>query len=151
MLFRDDTPDALYFMRGIEPRPSSIHGLGIYATEDMPIHYCFEICPVFLFNRDILQQHFDLHESPHILHDYIFGFGGGMVVIAFGYGSMYNHFHDPNALWRLRKEEKWPALEFFTKKEIKAGEEITTRYRPNSAELPFVDEKEAARTRIMLE
>ena len=148
-MFRDDTPDALYFRRGVEPGPSTVHGLGMFATEDLPIHYCIEIAPILIFNRSVLDQHYDLHEQYHMLMDFVFGWPGGLVGVGLGYSSIYNHDPDPNTFWRFR-EGKWPALEFFTKREIKAGDEMCTRYRPNSGELPFLDEKEASRIGVKL-
>jgi len=134
-----------YFMQDVEIKRSPIHGLGVFATADIPVHACFEICPLIYFNRDLFDSHMRFHSVEHILTDYIFTWEAGQVALVLGYGSLYNHAAYPNAFWRLRTDKKNPAVELFAKKDIKAGEEIFIKYHPYSDSLEFIDEKESKR------
>ena len=101
---------------------SSIHGLGVFATEIIYEGEIIEICPVI-----------DMHlngESTHILIDYRFNWPQGndcrVQVVSSGYGMLYNHNSDANALWRSNEENK--TFEFFAIKQINPNEEIFIYY-----------------------
>ena len=143
--FKESSNTKDYFMKDIEVRKSPVHGLGVYATKDIPIHTCFEICPVINFSRDLFDCHTRFHNAEHILTDYMFTWDNGQVALVLGYGSLYNHSSYPNAFWRVKNNKQNPGLELFAKKNIKAEEEIFIRYHPDSGTLDFIDEKESER------
>jgi hypothetical protein len=101
---------------------SPIHGLGVFATEIIYEGEIIEICPVI----DMCLN----GESSHILIDYRFNWPQGndckTQVVPAGYGMMYNHNNDANALWRSNEENK--TFEFFAIKQINPNEEIFTYY-----------------------
>jgi SET domain-containing protein len=101
---------------------SPIHGLGVFATEIIYEGEIIEICPVI----DMCLN----GESSHILIDYRFNWPQGndckTQVVPAGYGMLYNHNSDANALWRSNEENK--TFEFFAIKQINPNEEIFTYY-----------------------
>ena len=141
--FTEKIPNDKFFMGPIEVKKSLIPGagFGVFATEDIKKHALIERSPVVKFNRYILQMYHADRDHRHILADYIFKWPDGHdVVVCFGYGSYYNHCDDPNACWKYAVEDMdlsnqfacrlspMDAIEFFAKREIKKGEEITTSY-----------------------
>ena len=119
------------FIRGdIEIRTSSIHGRGVFATADIPANWCIEICPAILFTNELLHDWHHLMKEKHILSDHVFGHRKGELgqAIVFGYGSIYNHSIENNAHFRWSETMEEPAVEFWSTKDIKKGEEIFTRY-----------------------
>ncbi len=99
-----------YFMKDIEVKKSSLHGLGVFATADIPVHTCFEICPVICFDQSLFESHFHFYETEHILIHYIFRWPAGGVAVSLGYGSLYNHSVYPNAFFNIRKDNKNPGI-----------------------------------------
>jgi SET domain-containing protein len=101
---------------------SPIHGLGVFATEIIHEGEIIEICPVI----DMCLN----GESSHILIDYRFNWPQGndckIQVVPAGYGMLYNHNSDANALWRSNEENK--TFEFFAIKQINPNEEIFIYY-----------------------
>ena len=79
--------------------PSSIHGAGILAKEDIPGEVVIGISHVY---------------DPNFQHDYIRTPLGGFI----------NHSDDPNCM-RIQKDNRW---ELLTIKNIIPGEELTLRY-----------------------
>ena len=138
-MFREKHKPGQYFVRDIEIKSSPIHGLGIFATKDLPEHYCVEVAPTIEFGRLLLKNFMETFETRHILHDYVFYHKDGIVLVALGWASIYNHNHDPNAFWKYAKDGERMVMEVWTKKPIKAGEEIVTKYIPNSGMLWFDD------------
>lgn len=115
----------LYPSTKIYVAKSRIHGLGVFASENIEKGTCFEITPLV---DVVLSKAEDL--GREFLYDYRFSYiTGGKItklVMALGYGSLYNHSDDPNANWRLNNEINM--FEFYSVKDIKAGEEILIYY-----------------------
>ena len=63
--------------------------------------------------------------SKTVLRNYCFGWSGDQVVIALGYGSIYNHSYRPNARYEDISSQ---AKDFIALRDIEAGEEITVNY-----------------------
>jgi len=59
------------------------------------------------------------------LADYVFKWGRDTVVLALGYGSLYNHSYRPNADFHDRGRL---TLVFVARRDIQPGEEITVNY-----------------------
>ena len=82
-----------------------------------------EICPVIVFSKADLVK---IHDTG--LHDYYFLWGEDreMGAIALGYGSLYNHSSDPNALFEIDIENE--EIRFYCLKKIPPGNEISISY-----------------------
>lgn len=128
-----------YFIRKVEVKPSPIHGLGVFATEDIPKRFCVECSPVILHYPAIFHKWIIDRGSRHILHDYVFAWrsdkslrgSDGRDAMPLGYVGIYNNsFESPNAQWKHRNGD-YPALLIVAMKDIKKGEEILVRYHPD--------------------
>ena len=110
-----------------QARKSLIHGLGVYATEDIEQNEIIEECPILLLPTK-------RGEINYTLIDYTFQWpkteDWTNHAIALGYGSLYNHSNEPNADW-ISDEEK-NVFKFIAIKPIKEGEEITIYYGGDS-------------------
>jgi uncharacterized protein len=126
----------------VKVKESPIHRWGCFTTEDIPKGTIIESAPVLIFHRSSLAHLFEMNDSRHILQDYPFTWEPGTVAIAFGFASIYNHSNTNNCVWRQNYELE--TLEFITRKDIKAGEEIFVKYLPSQlrAGLWFSDESE---------
>lgn len=60
-----------------------------------------------------------------ILLNYVFRWGEDKA-LALGYGSLYNHSYNPNARYITNIENK--SIDFYARKDIQEGEEITVNY-----------------------
>jgi SET domain-containing protein len=103
---------------------SPIHGLGVFAKEQISEGDIIEICPV-------IDMGMTFGESSNILIDYRFNWpqGGGnwiKQVVATGFGMLYNHSDDANANWRSNFETN--SFEFYATKNINPGDEIFVWY-----------------------
>ena len=97
-------------------------GLGVFATEKIYKEETIEECPVFGIGELS-------NDANKILHDYKFCYPKLRYeenVIAWGYGSLYNHSDNPNCDWCTHTEYK--AFEFFALRDIEPGEEILIFY-----------------------
>jgi hypothetical protein len=104
---------------------SKIHGWGVFASELINDGEIIEETPIF----DLQMKK---GESSPLLVDYRFnwpqGSGGNWdkQVIAWGYGSIYNHSNEPNATWVSNLENE--TFQFIATKQIQVDEEIFTYY-----------------------
>ena len=101
----------------ITVKKSEIHGLGLFATEDIPKGTNLGIAHILIpHSEDIFAQGYC--RTP--------------------LGGFYNHSNDPNCIIKSRiyyfassddyKRLVTTILELYTQKEIKKGEEITSKY-----------------------
>ena len=141
MFFNEGIKRDSYFIKRVEVRPSPVHGLGVFATEDIPKRFCIECSPVILHYPAVFRSWANLQGTRHILHDYVFVWydnnaqsADGQQAMPLGYVGIYNNsFESPNAQWKHRNGE-FPALLVYAMKDIKCGEEIFVRYHPNPNE-----------------
>jgi uncharacterized protein len=104
---------------------SPIHGLGVFAKEQILKDEVFEVCPV-------IDMGMKFGESSHILLDYRFNWPQGVAgestkqVVAVGFSMLYNHSNEANANWRSNFESN--SFEFYATKDINPGEEILVWY-----------------------
>ena len=115
---RLDTPSKIYVDN------SPIHGLGVFAKEQILVDEIFEICPV-------IDMGMKFGESSHILIDYRFNWPQGgsewtKQVVTAGFGMLYNHSNNANANWRSNFDTN--SFEFFATKDINPGDEIFVWY-----------------------
>ena len=103
---------------------SPIHGLGVFASEDINEGEILEVCPV-------IDMGMRFGDTSHILIDYRFNWPQGgspwdKQVVSTGFALLYNHSNTPNAAWRSNLENN--TFEFYSIKNIKAGEEVFVWY-----------------------
>jgi SET domain-containing protein len=106
----------------IEVRKSPIHGMGVFAKENIKSGEIIENC-----HFTILEKNF--FEIDKKLQEYVFAYpkiNPTKTVVVWGYGSIYNHSKNNNADW-ISDEEK-NVFTFFTIRDINEGEEICTNY-----------------------
>lgn len=104
-------------------KKSPIHGYGVFATEDIIQGEVIEECP-------LLDLGIPKGEVSYCLNDYRYNYPKShnfeKQVVAWGYGSLYNHSNDANADWRDNLENG--TFDFYAIKDIKKGEEIFIYY-----------------------
>jgi hypothetical protein len=113
-------------MEGLEIKNTEHKGRGVFATRDFREGDLIETCYVI----ECPEQDTDLIDRT-FLYNYYFNWGTkrNKVAIALGYGSLYNHSYEPNAVY-IKDFEK-NLLIFKCLKSIQKGEEITVHYRNN--------------------
>ena len=101
--------------------PSPIHGLGVFAAQDILQGEIIEKCPLLRL---------DIDEKNELFADYRFWWTENekrlFYVMAMGYGSFYNHSNEPNSYFFSNKETF--TVDFVSTKKIKKGEEIFVDY-----------------------
>ena len=130
-MFRDLLKKDLWFQHKVKVRNSPLHGLGVFASYDIKKHEVIERAPVLCFHKDTMDC-----LSGHVLHDYVFAWSAGQVIIALGCGSLYNHSNDASNI-SFRARTDLPALEFIAKRDITSGEELLVHYRRGERDIMF--------------
>lgn len=98
-------------------------GRGVFAAVDIKKGDIIERCPVIELP---LQDAPGVNMSDLVNYIYYLGKNKERLVLALGFGSIYNHSTTPNAIYiDVRKEN---VLEFMSLRIIKKGEEITVDY-----------------------
>ena len=109
----------------IEVRETSGMGRGVFAISSIKKGEVIEVAPVLVLSFE------DLVETRwNILFDYYFWMDD-FIVLALGFGSIYNHSDENNAEYEINSEEK--IITFRAIKDIENGEEIYFNYRGNSS------------------
>ena len=118
-------------MKGLEIKNTKHRGRGVFATRDFCEGDTIEICHVI----ECPKQDTSLIDRTY-LYNYYFNWGSkrNKVAIALGYGSLYNHSYQPNAVY-IKDFEK-NLLVYKCLKSIEKGEEITVHYRDNPNDKP---------------
>ena len=109
----------------VEVRESPLHGLGVFATRDIEAEERIELCPVIVFTAE------DANLGTTLNH-YTFGhIVEGQSFLALGYGSLYNESRDnPNTQHCYTHQNRF--IEFYARRDIKAGEELLINYNRGS-------------------
>jgi SET domain-containing protein len=105
----------------IEVRPSSRHGLGVFALRRIGRGGLIERCHVLLLEPAEAEV-----VAAGGLYGMMYDWPNGSSALALGFGSLYNHDPDPNAEYTAH--EDGPELEIVARRDISAGEEITIDY-----------------------
>ena len=107
----------------VEVKPSLGRGRGVFATHPISCNELIESCPVIAFEPKYKAA---FEATP--LYDYLYGWSDDCreVAIALGYGSLYNHSDEPNAVYHTNRSRH--AIDFIATKVIAVGEEITISY-----------------------
>lgn len=98
-------------------------GKGVYAMRDIKKGELIEKCPVIEIPTHDLSN---VDESFLVTYFYYSGKHKERVVIALGFGSIYNHTFTPNALYKIKHAEN--TIDFIALHNIKKDEEITVNY-----------------------
>lgn len=99
-------------------------GRGVFALEDIKKGEVIEEAPVLILKfEDFVETRWNL------LFEYYFWMDK-YVLLALGYGGLYNHSNTPNAKYKISKTEK--LIRFIAIKDIKKDEEIFFNYRGDS-------------------
>lgn len=97
-------------------------GRGVFAAKDIPRGMLIEECEVIFFPKKEISI---LAKTK--IDCYYYCWKGGAAVLPLGFGSLYNHSHNPNAKWK--DDYKNRRMVLWAAKKIKKDEEITVNYR----------------------
>ncbi|MBI2011868.1 SET domain-containing protein-lysine N-methyltransferase [Candidatus Daviesbacteria bacterium] len=96
-------------------------GRGVFAAKNFRKGKVIEVAPIIVLSFE------DLVDTKwNKLFDYYFWMDE-YVVLALGYGSLYNHSENPNASYKIDKEKE--VIIFKALRDIKKGEEILFNYK----------------------
>lgn len=96
-------------------------GRGVFADEKIKPGEVIEVAPILILEFSEFEN-----SAWNLLFEYYFWLDD-YVVLALGYGSLYNHSSDPNCAYEISKEDK--TITFTALKEIKRDEEILFDYK----------------------
>lgn len=98
-------------------------GRGVFCTEDLNEGDIIEVCPVIVCPPQDC-KHLD---KTHLFHYYFqWGNDGKSAGVVCGYGAMYNHSYNPNAIYETFYEKK--IFRVIARRFIPANTEITINY-----------------------
>lgn len=126
----------------IEVRTSTItddeNNKGVFATRDIAKGELIHEAPVLPYPNE---EHVHI-EKTH-LADYVFEYGKNHSAFLLGYGMMFNHSYEPNAIYNINFDNH--TFEFYAYKDVKAGEEFFINYNgevDNDSPLWFNEEND---------
>jgi len=100
-------------------------GKGVFASEEIKKGEIIEVTPILVLDfSDFVDTKWNL------LFEYYFWLDD-FVVLALGYGSMYNHSENPNCEYKINKEDK--TMAFTALKDISKDEEILFNYSSSAS------------------
>ncbi|MGG0655096.1 SET domain-containing protein [Rummeliibacillus pycnus] len=94
---------------------------GVFATVDIKKGELLHKAPVISYPND---QHQYIEQT--LLADYAFEYGINHSAILLGYGMLFNHSYEPNAIYEISFENH--TFDFYAYTDIKAGDEILINY-----------------------
>lgn len=98
-------------------------GRGVFARVAIKKGEIIETCPVIEISGHDVSS---VNESMLVTYIYYLGKNKERLMIALGFGSIYNHTYQPNARYTEKYKEK--IIDFIAINEIKKDEEITVNY-----------------------
>lgn len=107
----------------LEVRDTPDRGRGVFARVAIDEGELIESCPVIPIPEEEVDP-----VGRTVLGNYFFKWGGtgDEGAVALGFGSLYNHTNDPNAMYVRKYEQR--TIDFVALKKIAAGDEITVSY-----------------------
>jgi hypothetical protein len=98
-------------------------GMGVFANTGIKKGEVIEICPFI----DIPQYQLEsVGNSIFVNYVYFYGNVKEKLLLALGFGSIYNHSRTPNAFYKINPKEK--TIEFVSNMVIKKDEEVCVNY-----------------------
>ena len=98
-------------------------GRGVFAGRNIKKGELIEKCPIIEIPKHDFSS---LRESVLVTYFFYFGKKKERLVVALGFGSIYNHSYKPNATYKIRHGEK--IIDFIALDDIKKDKEITFDY-----------------------
>ena len=98
-------------------------GRGVFARKDIKKDETVEVCPIIKVPKYDMAN---LNDSTLVTYFFYFGKSHEQLLIALGFGSIYNHSYKPNAKYKIKNKEN--LIEFIALADIKKDEEITYDY-----------------------
>lgn len=110
-------PKKIYILESKIPNS----GKGVFASKNIKKGEIIEVAPILILEfSDFIDTKWNL------LFEYYFWMDD-FVVLALGYGSMYNHSPNPNSKYKINSRTK--TITFTASKDIKKDEEISFNYK----------------------
>jgi uncharacterized protein len=129
---------SIFFTNKITVKDSPGMGRGVFAAAKIKKGEVIEVAPII-----VLQFEDFIDTRWNLLFEYYFWMDNE-VVLALGYGSLYNHSPHGNAEYKI--DIKASSITFTAIKDIKEGEEILFNYnKSNSSKAPLLFEKKISR------
>jgi len=99
-------------------------GRGVFATRSIKKGEIIEVCPFIDIPDHDLEN---LSQSMLITYTFFYGEKKEKLLIALGFGSLYNHSYSPNAKYSINEADQ--TIRFIAKKTICKDSEITFDYK----------------------
>ena len=110
---------------------------GVFAKRDIAKGELIHEAPVIAYPNEAHE-----HIEKTRLADYAFEYGINHSCLLLGYGMLFNHSYTPNATYDINFDNH--TFEFYTYKDVKAGEELLINYNgevDNNDPLWFYEEE----------
>lgn len=120
---KHEKPTGLYISRSRIPGA----GYGVFCGKDLQAGEIIEVAPFIEIPREIV------YSDPNILWKYVFTSHNSpaRVILALGFGSMYNHSSDnPNVGHFINQQDRHRLLNFCALDDIPKGSELLLDYGP---------------------
>lgn len=103
------------------------YGRGVFAARDIKKGELIEVSPILISPKEEWE-----YLRKTVLFDYCFTWGEDyeQTAIALGYGSLYNHSYQPNAMFNNNSVND--TIDFYAIRDIKEGVEITINYNEDA-------------------
>lgn len=134
-------PSGVPKLGNLEIRYIEGKGLGVITTVAVPVATCVEACPVLVWEDAGVAKDIWIKPSK-TTNDSLFhyllpwktqGTLEGARAVCLGWGMVYNHSNDPNVGYVYREDENSRYfIDYYSLKDIKAGEELVVSYAPSS-------------------
>lgn len=111
--------DKVYVKRSKIPNA----GRGVYALRSINKGEVIEMCPIIKVPKNDMAN---LTESTLVTYFYYFGRKREQLLVALGFGSIYNHLRKSNATYKIKPKEN--RIDFIALTNIKKDDEITVDY-----------------------
>ncbi|MBP3953576.1 SET domain-containing protein [Bacillus suaedae] len=111
---------------------------GVFATQDIAKGELLHVAPVVPYPNE---EHVLIEHT--VLADYVYEYGKNHTAVVLGYGMLFNHSYQPNAVYDIHFEDH--TFKYYAYKDIKAGEEILINYNGEVDDMEplwFMKEKE---------
>ncbi len=98
-------------------------GRGVYAKCDIKKDEIIERCPIIEVPKHDMAN---LNESILVTYFFYFGKNKEQLLVALGFGSIYNHSNKPNAVYKIEHTRR--LIDFIALSDINKDDEITFDY-----------------------